>query len=134
LFVSVAAQGVNDPTPPTGEVSNEKLEQVWAHQLKAYERTGKTDEFVAKVQKLLDRATANSKDVSAVQAALNAFIESTKDARPIYESAKGIINSHHLICDHHLIFPCTILVGFARRSLLPQKPVCLESNFLQTKI
>jgi hypothetical protein len=93
-FVSVAAQGVNDPTPPVGEVSNEKLEKAWARQLKAYERMGKTDEFVAKVQKLLDRATANGKDVSAVQAALDAFVESTKDAKPIYESAKGIINSH----------------------------------------
>jgi hypothetical protein len=96
-FVSVSAQGANDPTPPAGEVSevsNEKLEQVWARQLKAYERMGKTDEFVAKVQKLLDRATANGKDVSAIQSALDAFVEAAKDAKPIYESANGIINSH----------------------------------------
>ena len=93
-FVSVAAQGANDPTPPTGEVSNEKLEQAWARQLKAYERMGKTDEFVAKAQQLIDRAGAKGKDVSAVQAALDAFVESAKDAKPIYESAKGIINSH----------------------------------------
>jgi hypothetical protein len=93
-FVSVAAQGANDPTPPTGQVSNEKLERVWARQLKLYERMGKTDEFVAKVQGLLDRASANGKDVSAIQSALDAFVESAKDAKPIYESAKGIINSH----------------------------------------
>ena len=93
-FVSVAAQGANDPTPPAGEVSNERLEKIWARQLKAYERMGKTDEFVAKVQKLLDRATANGKDVSAIQSALDAFVEATKDAKPIYESANGIINSH----------------------------------------
>jgi len=93
-FVSVAAQGANDPTPPTGEVSNEKLEQIWARQLKAYERMGRTDEFVAKVQQLLDRATANGKDVSAIQSALDAFVEATKDTKPIYESANGIINSH----------------------------------------
>ena len=93
-FVSVAAQGADDPTPPTGEVSNEKLERVWARQLKAYERIGKTDEFVAKVQQLLDRATSNGKDVSAIQSALDAFVEATKDAKPIYESANGIINSH----------------------------------------
>ena len=93
-FVSVAAQGANDPTPPAGQVSNERLEKVWARQLKLYERMGKTDEFVAKVQKLLDRATANGKDVSAIQSALDAFVESTKDAKPIYESANGIINSH----------------------------------------
>jgi hypothetical protein len=93
-FMSVAAQGANDPTPPTGEVSNEKLERVWARQLKLYERMGKTDDFVAKVQKLLNRVSANGKDVSAIQFALDAFVESTKDAKPIYESANGIINSH----------------------------------------
>ena len=95
-FVNVFAQGANDPTvpPPAGQVSNEKLEKAWARQLKLYERMGKTDEFVAKVQKLLDKASANGKDVSAVQAALDAFNASIKAAKPIYESAQGIINSH----------------------------------------
>jgi hypothetical protein len=95
-FVSVAAMGANDPTPPAGQtqVSNEKLEQAWARQLKAYERMGKAEEFAAKVQQLIDRASAKGKDVSAVQAALNAFTAAMKDAKPIYESAKGIINSH----------------------------------------
>jgi hypothetical protein len=55
---------------------------------------GKAEDFVAKVQKLLDRATANGKDVSAIQSALDAFNAALKDAKPIYESAKGIINSH----------------------------------------
>ena len=93
-FVSVAAQGANDPTPPAGEVSNEKLEKAWARQLKAYERMGKADELAAKVQQLIDRASAKGKDVSAVQAALDAFNAAIKDAKPIYESAKGILNSH----------------------------------------
>lgn len=95
-LVSVAAQGANDPTPPAAqpEISSERLEKIWARQLKAYERMGKTDEFVAKVQQLLDRAAANGKDVSAIQSALDAFVEAAKDAKPIYESANGIINSH----------------------------------------
>ncbi len=94
-FVSVSAMGANDPTPPpAGQVSNEKLEKAWARQLKMYERMGKAEEFVGKVQKLLDKASANGKDVSAVQAALDAFNAAIKDAHPIYESAKGIINSH----------------------------------------
>jgi hypothetical protein len=93
-FVSVAAQGMGDPTPSASEVSNEKLEKVWARQLKMYERMGKIDEFVAKVQQLLDRAIANGKDVSAIQSALDAFVDATKDAKPVYESANGIINSH----------------------------------------
>jgi hypothetical protein len=95
-FVSVAAQGANDPTPPAAqaEISNERLEKIWTRQLRSYERMGKTDEFVAKVQQLLDRAAANGKDVSAIQSALDAFVEAAKDAKPIYESANGIINSH----------------------------------------
>ena len=96
-FVSVAAQGANDTTPPPAgqtQVSNEKLEKAWSHQLKMYERMGKADEFAAKVQQLIERASAKGKDVSAVQAALDAFNAAMKDAKPIYESAKGIINSH----------------------------------------
>jgi len=92
-FVSVSAQGANDP-PPQGQISNDKLEKAWARQLRMYGRMGRTDEFVAKVQKLLDRAKANGKDVSAVQSALDAFKDAVKDAKPIYESMKGIINSH----------------------------------------
>jgi len=94
-FVSVSAAGEYDPpVPPTGEVTNERLEKVWAHQLRIYERMGKTDEFVDKVQQLIDRAKENGKDVSAVQAALDAFETALKDAHPLYESAKGIVNSH----------------------------------------
>ncbi len=86
----VAAQGTHDTTP----VSNEKLEKAWARQLVAYERMGKTEAFIEKVQSLLDRASANGKDVSAVQSALDAFKVSVKDAKPIYESMKGIVESH----------------------------------------
>ena len=94
-FVSVYAAGENDPTPPPqGQISNERLERVWACQLRIYERMGRTDEFVVKVQKLIDRAKANGKDISGVQAALDAFKAALKDAHPIYESVKGIINSH----------------------------------------
>ncbi len=94
-FVSVSAAGENDPTPPPqGQIPNERLERVWACQLRIYERMGRTDDFVAKAQKLIDRAKANGKDVSAVQAALDAFKAAARDAQPVYESVKGIINSH----------------------------------------
>ena len=94
-FVSVYAAGENDPTPPPqGQISNERLERVWARQLRIYERMGRTDEFIERVQKLIDRAKANGKDISGVQAALDAFKAALKDAHPIYESVKGIINSH----------------------------------------
>jgi hypothetical protein len=92
---SVSAAGSNDPdNPPRGELTNERLEKIWARQLRAYEKWGKSEEFVEKAQALIDRAGANGKDVSAVQAALDAFEDAIKDAKPIYESANGIVNSH----------------------------------------
>jgi len=97
-LVSVSAAGEDDPKPPQGQVSNERLERVWARQLRLYEKIGngfdRSDAFVEKVQKLIDRAKENGKDVSAVQSALDAFEEAMKNAHPVYESAKGIINSH----------------------------------------
>ena len=94
-FVSVAAQGAKDPTPPpTAQASTDRLEKVWAHQLKVYERMGKVETVIDRVQNLIDRATAKGKDASAVQTALNAFKDAVKNAQPIYESMKGVINSH----------------------------------------
>ena len=95
---SVSAAGEGDPPAPQGGATGERLEKVWARQLRLYERLGKgfeqSDDFVEKVQALIDRAKENSKDASEVQSALDAFESALKDAHPIYESAKGIINSH----------------------------------------
>lgn len=98
-FAGVSAMGQNDPaTPPSAEISKEKLEQVWARQLRTYDRLGRgferADDFIARAQNLIDKASANGKDVTALQAALEAFEASIKEAHPIYESAKGIVNSH----------------------------------------
>ena len=86
-FGSVSAAG-------QGQIPNERLEKVWARQLRIYALMGRTDNFVEKAQQLIDRAAENGKDVSALQAALAAFENALKDAQPIYESAKGIVNSH----------------------------------------
>ena len=96
-ILSASAAGEYDPTPPpqpAGQIRTERLERVWARQLRTYERMGHTDEFIEKAQKLIDRAKAKGKDVTAVQAALDAFKAAAKDAQPIYESIKGLINSH----------------------------------------
>ena len=95
-FITASAAGEYDPTPPpsTAQIRTQRLERVWARQLRIYERMGRTDEFVARAQKLIDRAKANGKDVLAVQAALDAFKTATRNSRPIYESLKGILNSH----------------------------------------
>lgn len=98
-FTGVSAMGQKDPvTPPAEKVTNERLEQAWARQLKAYDRLGKgfehADDFIAKAQNLIDRASQNGKDVTALQAALDAFEASVEQARPIYESAGKIVKSH----------------------------------------
>ena len=93
--ISVSAAGAKEPTPPPqGELTDERLEKIWAKQLHLYEKMGKTDEFIGKVQGLIDRAAQNGKDVSAVQAALAAFAAAVDDAKPVYESAQAIIDSH----------------------------------------
>ncbi len=95
---SVAAAGSNDPTPPpaqpSGQLTNERLEKIWARQQRRYNRLGHVDQVIDRIQRLIDRATANGKDASGVQSALDAFKSAWKDAQPTYESMKGIINSH----------------------------------------
>ena len=93
-FTSVSAAGQNDPSTPQSQVSNERLEQIWAHQLRVYNRFGRVDQFTDRIQHLIDRGKANGKDVSAVQAALNTFEVAAKEAHPTYESMKSIVNSH----------------------------------------
>ncbi|MBI3161701.1 MAG: hypothetical protein HYZ23_04295 [Chloroflexi bacterium] len=94
-LTSVFAQG---PNPPQGEVTNEKLEEIWSHQLERYERFGKAfddvDAHVAKIQGFIDKAKAEGKDVTAVQAALDAYAAALKSAKPKYEGLNGIVNSH----------------------------------------
>ena len=97
-FASVSAKGQNDLSMLAAEISKERLEDIWARQLRAYDRLGKgfdrADDFTAKAQNLIDRVSENGKDVTALQAALDAFEASIKKAHPIYESASGIVNSH----------------------------------------
>jgi hypothetical protein len=105
-FASASAAGdtltnMYDPLVPASGariIPEERLERIWARQLRIYQRIGHSfehdDEFVARVQGLIDRAKANGKDVSDVQTALDAFEAALKEARPVYESARGIVNSH----------------------------------------
>jgi len=98
-FVRVSAAGDYDPpVPEQRQISNKRLERVWARQLRLYARIGNSFEregrFIERVQGLIDRAEANGKDVSTVQAALDAFETAVKDARLLHESANSIVNSH----------------------------------------
>ena len=101
LVTSVYASGLNDPTNPpadTTQLSDERLERVWARLQRGYERQGRmlerADGMVERFQNLIDRMNENGKDTTTLQAALDAYEEALKEAHPIYESAKGILNSH----------------------------------------
>lgn len=99
--IGVSAARSNDPTlPPQGEMTDERLEQIWSKQLRAYEMLGKTEAFVGKTRQVLDHAAQKGKDVSAAQAALIAFTDAAKDAKPIYESAQPIVEAHAGFDEH----------------------------------
>lgn len=84
-----------DENPP---VSNDRLEKAWSREQNIYQRLGKifenTDDHIAKLQGLLDKAASNGKDISALQAALDAFSSALNSARPTYDSMQPIMDSH----------------------------------------
>ncbi len=92
---SVFAQ---DENPPITQVTNEQLEKAWARQLKLYENLGKVfedaDSQFPRAQELIDKASANGRDVSAIRSALDAFSAALETSRPIYASLKGLITLH----------------------------------------
>ena len=94
----VTSAYAQDENPPKPELSNEKLEKVWARELKVYERLGKgfndIDGTIAKFQARIDKAAGNGKDITALQSALDAFAAALKSAKPKYESMNGLVNSH----------------------------------------
>jgi len=99
-IANVFAQGLNDTTTPPapGQISNARLEQVWAKEQAGYARLGRmfdaSDKMIANAQKLIDKAKANGKDVSAVQSALDAFAAAVKQAKPVYDGGQSVIASH----------------------------------------
>jgi predicted nucleic acid-binding Zn-ribbon protein len=97
-FPVTSAFAADDAPPTTGEVSNERLEKVWARQLKAYEKIGKAfadiDAHIAKFQERIDKAAETGKDVSALQAALDAYEAALKAAQPTYASIGSIVTTH----------------------------------------
>jgi len=99
--VNVSAAGLNDPFDPpadTNRLTDARLERIWARMQRVYERQGhlleRADRMVERFQNLIDHLDENGKDVTALQAALNTFEDALKEVHPIYESVKGIINSH----------------------------------------
>ncbi len=93
-----AHAAVPEPPTPQAPLADEKLERIWAREQTAYERLGRllerAETWIPEAQQRLDRAKANGKDTTAVQAALDALAEAVKRARPLYQSGQGILASH----------------------------------------
>ncbi len=95
----VTSAFASDEAPPVaGEMSNERLERVWARQLRAYEKISKAfadvDAHTARFQERIDKAAENGKDISALQSALDAYKAAMNAAQPVYTSLAGIVDTH----------------------------------------
>ncbi len=120
LVVTMAVTGISGALPaqlqalfpagtPTPQVntavsSYPRLQQAWAREQRVYDRLGRffdnIDQRIRHGQALIDKASAKGKDVAALQSALDAFSAAVKQARPIYDSTKGIVASHQGFDDH----------------------------------
>lgn len=99
LPVNAYALGsVNPPADATPAASYPRLQQAWQREQQIYTRLGymfdHVDQRLQHGQQLIDRAKANGKDVTALQAALDALSAAIKEARPVYEGGQGIVSSH----------------------------------------
>jgi hypothetical protein len=99
-LTSVYAAGSGRPAASRApdETGTYRLERLWAHQQKIHQRQGRlltgADNLIARVQRLLERAVENGRDVAALQAALDAFERAVNAAHAKYEEAGAIIAAH----------------------------------------
>jgi hypothetical protein len=94
--IPISSAFAADENPP--QPTDEKLEAAWARVVNIHERMGKafenTDERIAKFQGMIDKAAANGKDVSQLQAALDAYEAALVSTRPQYEALGDLIRTH----------------------------------------
>lgn len=85
------------PAAP-GQTSSDKLQKAFAREQTIYARLGKlfdnADSRLSRVQDLINRAKAKGKDVSALQAAFDAFRSAVTKSKTTYENAQGLLTSH----------------------------------------
>lgn len=100
-LAGVSAAGQDEtPAPPANErrLSNERIEKIWRQQLKGYERLGrlsdKSDEMFARADQIVAALKGMGADTAELEVALADFGDAVEQAKPIYESCEGIVNSH----------------------------------------
>lgn len=94
LPVTSAYAADDDPPMP----SDERLERLWARQVRMFERTGNafedTDDHIARFQEMIDKADEKGLDTAGLQDALDAYEDALNDSRPDYESLSELIDDH----------------------------------------
>jgi len=97
---SVAAAGPQDPTTPARNLPDDpgRLGRIWAREKAAYHRQdvrlARTDDFIARIQVLIDKADQKGWDTSVIQVALNAFSSVIPAAQAAHNPGAAIIASH----------------------------------------
>jgi hypothetical protein len=103
LTSAFAAGSTDTATPPAPSTPDPaalkaRLELTFARQQVKVSRIGvevaNFDLITKNVQTLIDKAKANGKDVSAVQAAFDVYKAAFEKGKPIYEQANSIVRSH----------------------------------------
>lgn len=100
-LTGASAVGQADPVIPPAQgqtFSTGRLERIWGRMNERYERLGKffekSDDLAGRVNKMIERLKAAGESTTELEGALVAYQDAVKQAHPIYESCKGIINSH----------------------------------------
>lgn len=96
-LTSAYATAHNDSGNPL-QPANSRLEKIWTREQVAYHHAGiqlsKAEGFIGKVQSRIDQAKQKGWDVSAVQAALDAFRAALPSVQTAYSNAGAFISLH----------------------------------------
>lgn len=90
-----SAYAADDDPPMPGD---ERLERLWARQVRMFERTGNafedTEDHIARFQEMIDKADEKGLDTAVLQDALDAYQDALNDSRPDYEALGELIDAH----------------------------------------
>lgn len=99
-----AASPADTATPPAPKDNthpatlNARLELAFAREQVLVKRIGlastRSEAFIGKVQKMIDKAREESKDTTALQSSLNSFKSAMVKAKPFYTQAASIAAAH----------------------------------------
>lgn len=97
---NASALSPSDLTTPgaPAQKSTDRLERLWSKEKTLTTKVGSflndSAPFITKAQDLINKAKTNGKDTTALQAALDDFTNAVNQAKPLYQSAAGIVSSH----------------------------------------